>query len=58
MDLLRGGQKFIYVPVYRAGKRRGHDGVWNSTADDIAEYYIANYYDHVVVLDRHAKVQA
>src|SRR6476469_4344125 len=25
----------------------GHDGVWNTTADDIAEYYIANYYDHV-----------
>jgi hypothetical protein len=21
--------------------------VWNTTADDIAEYYIANYYDHV-----------
>ncbi len=25
----------------------GHDGVWNTTADDIAEYYIANYYDKV-----------
>ena len=25
----------------------GHDGVWNTTADDIAEYYMANYYDHV-----------
>jgi allantoinase len=25
----------------------GHDGVWSTTADDIAEYYIANYYDHV-----------
>jgi peptidoglycan/xylan/chitin deacetylase (PgdA/CDA1 family) len=25
----------------------GHDGVWNTTADDIAEYYIANHYDHV-----------
>jgi len=25
----------------------GHDGVWNTTADDIAEYYIANYYDQV-----------
>ena len=24
-----------------------HDGVWNTTADDIAEYYITNYYDHV-----------
>jgi allantoinase len=25
----------------------GHEGVWNTTADDIAEYYIANYYDQV-----------
>src|ERR1700751_1317798 len=25
----------------------GHDGVWNTTADDIAEYYIPNYYDQV-----------
>jgi allantoinase len=25
----------------------GHDGVWNTTADDIAEYYIASYYDQV-----------
>jgi hypothetical protein len=25
----------------------GHDSVWNTTADDIAEYYIANYYDQV-----------
>jgi peptidoglycan/xylan/chitin deacetylase (PgdA/CDA1 family) len=25
----------------------GHDGVWNTTADDIAEYYLANYYDQV-----------
>ena len=25
----------------------GHDGVWNTTADDIAEYYIANNYDQV-----------
>jgi len=25
----------------------GHDGVWASTADDIAEYYLANYYDQV-----------
>ena len=24
---------------------RRHDGVWNTTADDIAEYYIANYYN-------------
>ena len=23
----------------------GHDGVWQTTADEIAEYYIANYYD-------------
>ena len=25
-----------------------HDGVWKTTADDIAEYYIENYYDEVV----------
>jgi peptidoglycan/xylan/chitin deacetylase (PgdA/CDA1 family) len=25
----------------------GHDGVWSTTADDIAEYYIAHYYDQV-----------
>ena len=25
-----------------------HEGVWQTTADDIAEYYIANYYDTMV----------
>jgi allantoinase len=25
----------------------GHDGVWATTADDIAEYYLSNYYDQV-----------
>ncbi len=25
-----------------------HDGVWQTTADDIADYYIANYYDKVL----------
>lgn len=25
-----------------------HDNVWQATADDIAEYYIANYYDEAV----------
>ena len=25
----------------------GHDGVWATTADDIAEYYLANFYDQV-----------
>ena len=25
-----------------------HDGVWQATADEIAEYYIANYYDEAV----------
>lgn len=25
-----------------------HEGVWQTTADDIAEYYIANHYDQVV----------
>ena len=26
----------------------GHDGVWQTTADDIAEYYISHYYDAMV----------
>jgi allantoinase len=25
----------------------GHEGVWATTADDIAEYYLANCYDQV-----------
>jgi hypothetical protein len=25
-----------------------HDGVWQTTADEIAEYYISNYYDQAV----------
>ena len=25
-----------------------HDGVWQTTADEIAEYYIANYYDQAM----------
>jgi peptidoglycan/xylan/chitin deacetylase (PgdA/CDA1 family) len=25
-----------------------HDGVWQTTADEIADYYIANYYDQAV----------
>jgi len=25
----------------------GYDGVWATTADEIAEYYLANYYDQV-----------
>jgi hypothetical protein len=25
----------------------GRDGVWNTTADDIAEYYISHCYDQV-----------
>jgi len=25
-----------------------HDGVWQTTADDIAEYYLANYHDQVM----------
>ena len=35
----------------------GPDGVWNTTADDIAEYYIANYYDTVFawIADRRAR---
>ena len=27
---------------------RSHDAVWHTTADDIAEYYLKNYYDTVV----------
>ena len=26
-----------------------HDGVWQTTADDIAAYYIANYYEQAVI---------
>ena len=26
---------------------RSHDAVWHTTADDIADYYMANYYDTV-----------
>ena len=25
-----------------------HDGVWQTTADEIADYYIANYYDEAM----------
>ncbi len=25
-----------------------HDGVWQTTADAIAEYYIAHYYDQAI----------
>jgi hypothetical protein len=25
-----------------------HKGVWQTTADEIAEYYLANYYDQAV----------
>ena len=34
-----------------------HDGVWNTTADDIAEYYMANYYDKVVAAAAQYKVK-
>jgi peptidoglycan/xylan/chitin deacetylase (PgdA/CDA1 family) len=27
---------------------RSHDAVWYTTGDDIAEYYLKNYYDAVV----------
>ena len=29
-----------------------HEGVWQTTADEIAEYYIANHYDEVVAHSR------
>ncbi len=25
-----------------------HDGVWQATTDEIAEYYLANYYDQAI----------
>jgi hypothetical protein len=36
----------------------GHDGVWATTADDIAEYYLTNYYDQVKswIAERKARV--
>ena len=30
------------------GYMMAHDGVWQTTADEIADYYIANYYDDAV----------
>ena len=37
----------------------GHDGVWATTADDIAEYYLANYYDQAKswIAERLAKTE-
>jgi allantoinase len=36
----------------------GHDGVWATTTDDIAEYYLAHYYDEVKswIADRKPRV--
>ena len=36
---LGGAVRYTYI--------LGHDGVWNTTADDIADYYLTNYYDQV-----------
>ena len=36
----------------------GHDGVWKTTADDIAQYYIANYYDEVLAWIAERKTRA
>ena len=36
----------------------GHDGVWKTTADDIAKYYIANYYDEVLAWIAERKTRA
>ena len=36
----------------------GHDGVWATTADDIAEYYLANYYDQVKSWIAERRIQA
>ena len=31
-----------------------HEGVWQTTADDIAQYYMDNYYDEMVThLEKH-----
>ena len=30
-----------------------HEGVWQTTADEIAEHYTANYYDQAVAHHRH-----
>jgi hypothetical protein len=37
-----------------------HDGVWATTADDIAEYYLASYYDEVKswIAERNTRVLA
>ena len=37
--------KYLYDIL---GYIMSHDGVWQTTADEIAEYYIANYYDQAV----------
>ncbi len=36
----------------------GHEGVWATPADGIAEYYLANYYDQVTswITERKARV--
>ena len=38
----------------------GHDGVWATTADDIAESYLATYYDQVSswIAERQAQLLA
>ena len=36
----------------------GHEGVWHTTADEIADYYIANYYDKFVAHAEGLKKQA
>src|SRR5437868_7510501 len=67
----RSGHVPIAAPAqYRPAKRgqasrRGaalyprHDGVWATTADDIADYYLANYYDQVKswIADRKAQTE-
>ena len=35
-----------------------HEGVWQTTADEIAEYYIANYYDEAVARSQRINRQA
>ena len=36
------------------GYMMSHEGVWQTTADDIAQYYMDNYYDEMVAhLEKH-----
>ncbi len=40
--------KRLFEKDHSLGYIMSHEGVWQTTADEIAEYYIANYYDEAV----------